>query len=70
MINKALLKQKVKEKTGSRALLPQIANVCGVSRPTVFNWFSGKTKMPVDYVAIIQRAYAFTDNEIVEIFLR
>lgn len=69
-MDRILLKQKVKAITGDRALIPQIAKVCNVSLPTVHNWLSGKTKMPVDYVLPIQEAFSFTDEEVMEIFIR
>jgi DNA-binding transcriptional regulator YdaS (Cro superfamily) len=69
-MNRKLLKAKVKELTGDRALIPQIARVCEVSEPTVHNWLSGKTKMPIDAIPQIQRAFDFSDDEILDIFVR
>jgi len=69
-MNRKLLKTRVKEITGDNALIPQVAKVCGVSLPTVHNWLSGKTKMPVDYVWPMQKAFGFTDQEVIEIFIK
>ena len=69
-MNKPLLKQKAKEKTGRRDLNVLLAETCHVSLPTAHNWLTGKTKMPIDAVKDVQKAFDFSDAEIIEIFVR
>lgn len=69
-MNRELLKKKLKEKTGRWDINVLIAEACGVSLPTAHNWLRGKTKMPIDALPAVQKTFSFTDDEILEIFVR
>lgn len=70
MVNRLLLKNTLKEKTGRGDLINLLSEACNVSKPTANNWLTNKTKMPIDAVADTQKAFELTDAEIIKIFVR